>query len=181
MVFRGPKFIGILIQTKRITITTDIWTTMNQKRGYMAVTAHFIANSDKLRALLLKFLYVPCPHTSQILASRLSNCLFDWNIDSKLSTITLENCNINDSLIKLVKQKFVLTNLIKDGEVIHMRCSAHILNLILRDGFDVIKETIEKIRDSVVFWTCTPKRVEYFHNRARQLKLTVVHKVELHL
>ncbi|CAN0830952.1 Zinc finger BED domain-containing protein RICESLEEPER 2 [Linum grandiflorum] len=145
----------------------------------MAVTGHFINNSDNLRALLLRFLYLPAPHTSERLVSSLSDCLLDWNIDSKLSTITLDNCTTNDSLIKLVKQKLVLVNLIKDGELIHMRCSAHILNLIVRDGLDVIKEAIENIRDSVVFWTCTPRRVEYFHDRARQLKLNVVNKLVL--
>ena len=26
----------------RVAITTDMWTTDNQKKGYMAITAHFI-------------------------------------------------------------------------------------------------------------------------------------------
>ncbi|CAN0881164.1 Putative AC transposase [Linum grandiflorum] len=135
----------------RIAITTDMWTATNQKRGYMAVTAHFNDNDFKLRHLLLRFLYLPAPHTSEWLAARLSECLLDWNIDSKLSTITLDNCTTNDSFIKLLKQKLVLSNLIKDGALIHMRCSAHILNLIVRDGLDVIKEGVEKIRESVSF------------------------------
>ncbi|KAK9208143.1 hypothetical protein WN944_000497 [Citrus x changshan-huyou] len=29
----------------RVAITTDLWTTSNQKKGYMVVTAHFIGNS----------------------------------------------------------------------------------------------------------------------------------------
>ncbi|CAN0840835.1 Putative AC transposase [Linum grandiflorum] len=163
----------------RIAITTDMWTATNQKRGYMAVTAHFNDNDFKLRHLLLRFLYLPAPHTSERLAARLSECLLDWNIDSKLSTITLDNCTTNDSLIKLLKQKLVLSNLIQDGALIHMRCSAHILNLIVRDGLDVIKEGVEKIRESVSFWTCTPRRVELFHDTARQCKVTVVNKLVL--
>ncbi|CAN1801538.1 Zinc finger BED domain-containing protein DAYSLEEPER [Linum perenne] len=29
----------------RVAITTDMWTATNQKRGYMAITAHYIDNS----------------------------------------------------------------------------------------------------------------------------------------
>ncbi|CAN1835893.1 Putative AC transposase [Linum perenne] len=53
-----------------------------------------------------------------------------------------------------------------------MRCSAHILNLIVKDGLDVIRDGIEKIRASVLYWTCTPRRVEKFKDTARQLKIT---------
>ncbi|CAN1125876.1 Putative AC9 transposase [Linum perenne] len=34
----------------RIAITTDMWTATNQKRGYMAVTAHYIDNAWNLRS-----------------------------------------------------------------------------------------------------------------------------------
>ncbi|CAN1749374.1 Putative AC transposase [Linum perenne] len=33
----------------RIAITTDMWTTSNQRKGYMAVTAQYIDNTWKLR------------------------------------------------------------------------------------------------------------------------------------
>ncbi|CAN1239790.1 Putative AC transposase, partial [Linum grandiflorum] len=94
-------------------------------------------------------------HTSERLAVRLSQCLLDWNIDSRLSIVTVYNCTTNNSMINLVKQKLVLSNLIMDGTLLHMRCSAHILNLIVTDGLDVLKDGIENIRESVGFWTCT--------------------------
>ncbi|CAN1256584.1 Putative AC transposase [Linum perenne] len=156
----------------RIAITTDMWTATNQKRGYMAVTAHYIDNTWNLRSYLMRFLYVPAPHTGERLAARLSECLIEWNIDSKLSTITLDNCTTNDSLIEFVKRKLVLSDLIKDGSLLHMRCSAHIINLIVKDGLDVIRDGIEKIRASVLYWTCTPRRVEKFKDTARQLQIT---------
>ena len=49
-----------------------------------------------------------------------------------------------------------------NGSFIHMRCSAHVLNLIVRDGLDIIKEGIDRIRDNVVYWTATSRRVEFF-------------------
>ncbi|CAN1785294.1 Putative AC9 transposase [Linum perenne] len=129
----------------RVAVTTDMWTATNQKRGYMAITAHYIDNSWKLRSILLRFLYVPAPHTSVRLANRLCASLLDWNIDSKLSAITLDNCTTNDSMVSIIRNKLVPSNLLMDGSLLHMRCSAHILNLIVRDGLDVIKDSIDKI------------------------------------
>ena len=34
----------------RVAITTDLWTSDNQKRGYMAIIAHFIDESWTLRS-----------------------------------------------------------------------------------------------------------------------------------
>ncbi|CAN1314477.1 Zinc finger BED domain-containing protein DAYSLEEPER [Linum perenne] len=39
----------------RVAVKTDMWTTTNQKRGYMAITAHYIDNSWKLRSILLRY------------------------------------------------------------------------------------------------------------------------------
>ncbi|CAN0917180.1 Zinc finger BED domain-containing protein RICESLEEPER 2 [Linum grandiflorum] len=60
-----------------------------------------------------------------------------------------------------------------------MRCSAHILNLIVKDGLDVLKDGIERIRETVLFWTCTPKRVEFFEDTAKQLRVVVQKKLVL--
>ena len=84
----------------------------------------------------------------------------DWNIDTKLSTITLDNCTTNDAMIDKIKDKLHLGSLLRDGSLLHMRCCAHILNLIVKDGLEVVKEGVENIRDSVTYWTTTPKRKE---------------------
>ncbi|CAN0912968.1 Putative AC transposase [Linum grandiflorum] len=107
------KMQKVIDQNKgRIAVTIDLWTATNQKRGYMVVTSHYINNGWKLRNHLVMFGYLPAPHTSETLVVRLSQCLLDWNIDSRLSTITVDNCTTNDSMINLVKQKLVLSNLI---------------------------------------------------------------------
>jgi hypothetical protein len=38
----------------RVAITTDLWTTDNHKRGYMAVTRHFVDDSWTLKSYILR-------------------------------------------------------------------------------------------------------------------------------
>ncbi|KAF1874153.1 hypothetical protein Lal_00041598 [Lupinus albus] len=134
----------------RVAITSDMWTSSNQKRG---------------------FIYVPAPHTSDILSYALVECFMDWNINTKMSTITLDNCSSNDAMIPKIKDKLRLGNLLRDESLLHMRCCAHILNLIVKDGLEVVKDGIEKIRDSVAYWNATPKRNEKFEETTKQLNL----------
>ena len=119
----------------------------------------------------VRFIYVPAPHTSDRLCNVLTDCLMDWNIDTKLSTITLDNCTTNDAMIDKIKDKLHLGSLLRDGSLLHMRCCAHILNLIVKDGLEVVKEGVENIRDSVAYWTATPKRKEKFEETAKQLRI----------
>jgi hypothetical protein len=37
-----------------VSITTDMWTSENQKRGYMVVTTHFIDDSWTLRNIIMR-------------------------------------------------------------------------------------------------------------------------------
>jgi hypothetical protein len=60
-----------------------------------------------------------------------------------------------------------------------MRCAAHILNLIVKDGLEVIQPAIAKIRESIAFWTATPKRIEKFEKIAKYVRVPIDHKLAL--
>ena len=91
----------------------------------------------------------------------------DWNIDTKLSIITLDNFTTNDIMIDKIKDKLHLGSLLRDVSLLHMRCCAHILNSIVKDGLEVVKEGVEKIQNSVTYWTTTPKRKKKFEETAK--------------
>ena len=114
---------------------------------------------------------MPCPHTAENLSNALMDCMLDWNIDRKISTLTLDNCSTNNCMIDILLDKFTPNSLIMRGQLFHMRCAAHILNLIVKSGLAVIEFGVERIRDSVAFWTATSKRIEKFEEAARHLKL----------
>ncbi|XP_057745028.1 zinc finger BED domain-containing protein RICESLEEPER 2-like [Arachis stenosperma] len=162
----------------RVAITTDMWTS-NQEKGYMVVTAHFIDTSWKLHMRILSFCYVPCPHTSEVLTETLMKILLEWNIDRKLSTITLDNCSTNDAMIDGLLGRLDSSFLMLGGKLLHMRCCAHILNLIVKDGLSIVKESIEKIRSSVLYWTATQKRTETFVSWCAKTAISFTRKLVL--
>ncbi|KAG8368272.1 hypothetical protein BUALT_Bualt15G0028000 [Buddleja alternifolia] len=174
------KFYKLLEKLKcRVAITTDMWTTSNNKKGFMAITAHFIDDSWRLQSCILRFVYVPAPHTADVLCDLLANALMDCNIDRKVSTITVDNCTTNDAMLRRLLDRLPTKDMLLDGKVLHMRCCAHILNLIVKDGLETISSTIERIRDSVVYWTASPARVEKFEKVARQLNVSCGKKLSL--
>ena len=103
----------------------------------------------------------------------------DWNIDRKISCITVNNCSTNDPMIDIMLRKLASSSFMLGADLFHMRCCAHILNLIVKDGLDVIKVGIDKIRESVAYWTATRKRVEKFEETVNQLRIPHTKKLGL--
>ena len=75
----------------------------------------------------------------------------DWNIDRKISTIAVDNCSTNDAMITMLRDKLSTTSRLLGGSLFHMHYCAHILNLIVKDGLDVIQVSVEKIQESVAY------------------------------
>lgn len=90
---------------------------------------------------------------------------------NKILSVVVDNCSTNDVMMKILVEKFEINALMLSGDFLHMRCSAHILNLVVQDGLDVISGGIEKVRECVAFWMSTPKRIEKFEEACRFLNL----------
>lgn len=129
--------------------------------------------------IYFRFIYVPAPHTADVICEVLLNRLMDWNIDRKLSTLTVDNASTNEAAIGLLLDKMPSSSFVLGGDLFHMRCCAHILNLIVKDGMSSISKSIENIRDSVSFWVATPKREEKFRDTCHQLNLVYGKKLAL--
>lgn len=129
---------------------------------------------------MYRFIYVPAPHTSEVvIGEELYESLVDWNLDEKISTITLDNCTTNNVAIPYQGRKIGKSKLINEGKLLHMRCCAHILNSIVKDGLEHIKTAIKNIRESVAYWTATPKGIEKFEEIAKFVKVNLDHKINL--
>nr|XP_051184072.1 zinc finger BED domain-containing protein RICESLEEPER 2-like [Lolium perenne]XP_051184073.1 zinc finger BED domain-containing protein RICESLEEPER 2-like [Lolium perenne] len=145
----------------------------------MVVTAHYIDESWNLKSFLLRFAYVPCPHNGEVICQALYECLVDWHLEGKVSTITLDNCTSNDKAVEELTDKLNTQSLMLNGKYLHMCCCAHVLNLIVKDGMNVLEKGIGRVRDSVAYWSATPKRHERFEKMAKTLNIAYTRRLNL--
>lgn len=67
---------------------------------------------------------------------------------------------MNDSFVRCLIGKIHNDTLILTREIFHIRCDAHILNLIVKNDLHVIDSSMEKIHDSIAYWTSNIKKSE---------------------
>lgn len=63
-------------------------------------------------------------------------------------SLTLDNETSNDSM-QIILKRLLQKDLLCNGEVFHVRCSTHILNLIVQDGLAVTGGALQKIKDTI--------------------------------
>lgn len=157
--------------SNRISLTTDLWTS-DQVVGYLCLTAHFIDDEWVLRKKIINFVQVESPHSGEVLARVIKDLLLEWNIDKKINTITVDNASSNNVMVEDLKFWLTSQNLLAlDGDYFHVRCNAHILNLIVHDGLKQLHDVLHKIRESVKYVRLTPSRKQRFQNARNQVKL----------
>ena len=109
----------------------------------------------------------------------LHEVLVEYHLERKISTITLDNCTTNDKAVEDLLDKLDSSSLMLGGKLLHMRCCAHILNLIVKDGLVVFGDGIERGRDSVGYWSATPKRHEKFEKTCRLMNIEYSRRLNL--
>ena len=73
-------------------------------------------------------------------------------VDRKIFSITLDNASYNETLADSLKENLSFGPYLPcSGEFVHVRCGAHVLNLIVQDGLKVIDEVVHNIRESVKY------------------------------
>jgi hypothetical protein len=128
---------------QRVCLTTDTWTSI-QNMNYMCVTGHFIDTNWTYHKRILAFRQVP-DHKGQTIARELEECLVEWGIH-RILTISVDNASANDTAIDWFKKRTVANKeVVCRHEFIHVRCSAHILNLIVHEGLKNVDDSIIKI------------------------------------
>ena len=150
------------INSQMISVTTDTWTSI-QNLNYMCVTGHYIDDSWTLNKKILGFFLIP-DHKGDTIGMALEKCLKDWGI-GKICTVTVDNAAANNSAIDYLVGGLDDWNCITilNGEFMHMRCCAHILNLIVKDGLAESDASITRIRACCKFVRSSPSRLATFN------------------
>ncbi|GKV05105.1 hypothetical protein SLEP1_g17148 [Rubroshorea leprosula] len=154
---------------QRVSLTTDTWTSL-QRASYMCVTAHWIDANCWLRKKIQSFVPVDS-HKGDALGDMLERCLREWGID-KVYCVTLDNASANDGLVRHLKgclQKWGTS--ILGGQDLHMRCAAHIINLVVNDGFKEMQPSVNAVRAAVRYVRESPMRQKLFFECAKFEKI----------
>ncbi|KAL5710386.1 Ulp1 peptidase [Ranunculus cassubicifolius] len=161
----------------RISFTTDLWTSETQD-AYLCLTAHYIDNDWNLQKKILNFVMMEGSHSSNEITKVIMACLLDWNVDKKVNTITLDNASTNDAMVRKVRDMLNRDNsLVLGGRFMHVRCTAHVLNLIVRDGLSVIAQALYDIRESCKFVKASPQRKLKWKSAVDQVRVETTKKI----
>ncbi|XP_039138800.1 zinc finger BED domain-containing protein RICESLEEPER 2-like [Dioscorea cayenensis subsp. rotundata] len=166
------KLFSLLKNVNKISLTIDMWLSSPQKMEYMVLTGHFIDNNLKLQKRVLNFVHLPPPLRGIDIADSVYKCCKEWGIENKVCTISVDNATKNDVAIRNLKDTFSRhKKLLCGGKIFHVRCTAHILNIMVQYGLEKIERIIKDIRDSVVHIKHSEKRLIMFAEIAQQLQL----------
>ncbi|XP_057803483.1 zinc finger BED domain-containing protein RICESLEEPER 2-like [Salvia miltiorrhiza] len=158
----------------KISLTTDIWKSKVQKISYMCVTGHFVDSEWQLQKRLLSFIPLPPPHGGVDIYDGLIKCTKDWGIEHKVFTISVDNASNNDVAIRIAKETFSRSRKLPlEGQLFYVRCTAHILNLVVQDGLLAIKKIIEDVKNSVRFINQSESRLNKFSDVVHHLGISV--------
>ena len=127
----------------------------------MCLTVHWIDIDWKLNKRILNF----CPissHKGDELDKAVDKCLIEWEIEN-VFTITVDNASSNDKMLQYLRKKINnWRGSMLDGKFLHMRCIAHVINLVVSDDLKDIGDSINRIRWAVRYIRQSPSRLAKF-------------------
>ncbi|KAI3454733.1 hypothetical protein Pfo_011396 [Paulownia fortunei] len=138
-----------ILKTQRVCLTTYTWTSL-QNLNYMCLIAHWISNDWKLQKRIINFCIIE-NHKGKTIAKQIEECLIYWGIN-KILTITWKDVILNN-------------------DYMHIRCCAHIINLIVKEGLEKQNEVIMRVRNTVKYIRSSPVRLKAFKKCVEKEKI----------
>jgi len=107
-------------------------------------------------------------HKGLTIARKLEQCLEEWGIKGTL-TISPNNASANDTAVDCFKKQTMANNdVICCNKFIHVRCCAHIINLIVHERLKDVNDSIVRIRNMVKYIKGSPQRLAIFKSCAER-------------
>ena len=82
----------------------------------------------------------------------------NFDLHKRAIAITLDNAFANNLTIELMRPSLSGFH----EELFHVRCACHIVNLIVKEGLDLVHEVITRIRCAIVYLSNSSSRVASF-------------------
>ncbi|XP_039302645.1 E3 SUMO-protein ligase ZBED1 isoform X3 [Solenopsis invicta] len=158
------KLKNILINIDWLSLTTDLWTSINSE-SYITLTCHFLYENE-LKSCVLDTSVMMGQHTAKDIACHIQTILDHWTITkNKIVCITTDN----GSDVKAACTILQIRNL---------PCYAHTLNLVIKDAIKENKDfdaIVKKCSDIVTFFKRSNKAMKVLNNE----QVTLGRKVPL--
>ena len=134
------------------------------------MSCHFIDDDWKLHKRILNFCIVD-NHKEKTIGKMVESCLEEWNIEG-IFILTVDNASSNDVAICYLKEA---TNRWKctllGNEFVHVRCCAHILNLIVTDDLKHHNKSIDRVHHAVRYVKASPNKLQTFKRCVEKVKI----------
>lgn len=150
--------------TNKISLTFDFWTSVTNK-PYVVVTAHLI-NNGALQSFILDFDLIPYPHKAEQILHKIVEILNLYALHKRVMSITTDNEKVNVKCLQLL-------TLFNDDydDVIHTRCLAHILNLVVKKGLKEVEEPISAVSKLVNLINFSAKKKQAYFEKCAELDM----------
>ncbi|GJV59790.1 zinc finger BED domain-containing protein RICESLEEPER 2 [Tanacetum coccineum] len=141
-----------------VHLTTDTWTSSCKRMNFMVLTAHFIDDDWVMHKRIINFRPIHS-HRGVDIGRALLECITGWGIKNVM-TVTVDNIASNDKALEYLVEN--LPTKYDNGKHFHIRCMAHILNLIVKDGLKTYKKEVDTIALAVKYIKHSSQRVTNF-------------------
>ncbi|OWM71771.1 zinc finger BED domain-containing protein DAYSLEEPER [Punica granatum] len=154
----------------RVCITVDSWAS-SQSMAYLFMTGYFMDIDWKIHCRLLNVVMEPFPDSDTALSHAVATCLSEWNLESKLFSLTF-NQPLSEGARENLRPFLAIKNpLILNGQLLIGSCIARVLTEAAKDVLGAGQEVIRKIRDSVKYVKTSESHEEKFVDLRNQLQV----------
>ena len=153
-------FEALIDQLKHITsvsLTLDLWTARSN-HGYLGITCSYLDQQYNLNEITLTLSHIKYPHTANHIKDAIEEILNDWNLQSKVHSITTDNGNNVKKCVKSMKR------------IRWNPCVAHTLQLVIGKGLLPVKKLILRVKRLINFFS-RPKQAERLENVQKNVNI----------
>ena len=104
--------------------------------------------------------------------------LTEWGIREKVFTLIVDNASNNNRACEVFVE-YQKRELMLEGAHFHVRCCAHILNILVQDGMSIIHDAIRKLCELLKHIVSSPSRIQAFNQIVVGVGLPTKHGIAL--
>ncbi|TYJ44848.1 hypothetical protein E1A91_A02G013100v1 [Gossypium mustelinum] len=133
----------------KFNLTVSLWKNNSGKTAYCCLIAHFIDDSWELKMKTLGLRTLKDINDTKAVGGIIQSLVSEWNIGSKVCSITVDNSFLDDSMVQQIKEN-CLSNLVS------LSSSHWFINCtLLEDGFREMDDLLFNLKKSIEYVTET--------------------------